>query len=274
MNNNDSFRQKERKHREADKEKKKARKKAAKADKKTNAHIKTTLDSVPCTDGIDSEWECENFEGHSGCSSDETRQETTKQTLKTEDHSSLQAESTKPHSPSQKPSPDLHFVNLSYMFSPRVHPSTFYLYAYYTFTSQKHAKASLLSLLSALDFRFCPHITSRTNSTGGNMLPDSSFLQTYVGASETRPIGMSAGSENSSKPKAEEVKTYKQSCDFCTTEYQVSVKISTAGLPRVTEVCFAFQYCLGSASIDGRWDAFLLKKEGADRSVRGEAVID
>jgi hypothetical protein len=258
------LRQEQRKKYIAEKKKNRKKKKAAKATKKDNPQLKAALSNVPLTDDIESEWEDQDHADPPSSSFDDTNNEIAQQIFEKKEPSITPVEDSKPIFPIPKLSPAPELLNLSYKFEPRVHGSTFILHASYTFTPHSPMTKDFLSLLESFVFSFCPHITTHSNSRGGKMLPDRSFSQTYVGASETRPSLLSSNLTDSGNLNADEFKSYRQSCGFCWTDYQVNVKSRVVGIPRVTEVCFEFWYGLGSGSGDGKWDTFLPKRDGAD----------
>jgi hypothetical protein len=257
------IRQDQRKKEKAEKKKKKKKRKVAKAAKKDETHVKATLNNVPLFDDFESEWEDQDHAAPSNSSFAETSNDTTQYIRKEKERSSPPVQDLGPNSPYPKLLLEPELLNLSYRFEPRVHGSTFILHASYIFTPKPPTKTDFLSLLESFEFRFCPHITSHKNSCGGKMLPDRSFIQTCVGASKTRPSLLSSSIQYSANLNTEEVKSYRQSCGFCWTDYQVSVKSRMLGAPKVSEVCYEFWYGLGRGG-DGKWDTFLPKQDDAD----------
>jgi hypothetical protein len=166
------------------------------------------------------------------------------ETQKPDPHPSVLLDTTPTSIPSTKP----HLLNLAYKFNPRINSGTFLLHAAYIFTNPSPTKTNLLLPLQSQSFRFCPHITSSQNSKGGQILPDTLFSQLFIRSSKDRP-------------KIDEMLTYKESCSYCSTDYQVSVCLRMVGVPRVVRVEFEFWYELGDGKGDGKWDYFRPRAE-------------
>jgi hypothetical protein len=117
-------------------------------------------------------------------------------------------------------------LDLSYHFSPRVTlHGEFILNATYTFTSPTKS-SQLLSQIQALNFRFCPHL-----STSGKIRRGKS----------PRPLISEIGTA-----------FYNDCCEFCYTEFELEVQYTVIGVQKADKVVFRFWYSLGNGEDVGR----------------------
>jgi hypothetical protein len=216
--------------REKERTRKKAEKQERKRERKKKASDKKLAKVMPCADPLaqhlDSGWEDQDqaVPGRG----------TSKQAKDVKDKPKPSNDVLHPHptvfldnTPIQIPLSTPEILTVKYSMHPRVHNSSFLLHACYEFNTK--SSANLLGLVKAQNFRFCPHTTSSTNSSGGQILPDTSCIQNFIRS----PKG---------KTKVYETLEYEASCRGCETDYQVGVECNVVGVPRVERVLFDFWY--------------------------------